>query len=341
MAAQADLGVSSEAELCALKEQTPEKFCAECIAAPAWDVSLKIFTTDEEAGTCFVCKQVCIDLYTRQDVRRVETQGSAAVLKYDQVHILPTRIHCTQCHVLTALLPQCYACMSYAVPETNAQTGFSGKAYLQSVFGGTDTVGGPLFWLVHTKPQYPDVCSSIKDYCMKQLSTMCWVPLEDRLCRNVDTRRRAEEYFSISPMGSQLEGRRKLQDSADMESCKANVRVQYRNENFMDYDFWNPRCPPLAPIMDAAAIAEGYTCAESAFVNGLCLSYMPFDGECDTACMNTEGFEQCQDDGGDCEEAVVCECEEDWMGDGFCDTACNSELCNFDCPHHSGAFKRP
>ena len=34
LAAQADLGVASEAELCALKSQAPEKFCRECTRAP-------------------------------------------------------------------------------------------------------------------------------------------------------------------------------------------------------------------------------------------------------------------------------------------------------------------
>ena len=34
LAAQADLGVASEAELCALKAQAPEKFCRDCTLAP-------------------------------------------------------------------------------------------------------------------------------------------------------------------------------------------------------------------------------------------------------------------------------------------------------------------
>jgi hypothetical protein len=169
--------------------------------------------------------------------------------------------------------------MTYKIPPVNPETGLPGRAYYTSVFGGSSARGGPLYWLVHTKPQYPDVCAKIKDDCMEQLSMMCWVPLEDRLCRDVDTRRRAEEYFAISPMGAELEGRRKLQDSEDVKACKANVLVKYRNETYMDYDFWNPRCASLTPMLDAVAIQEGYTCAQSAFTNGLCLSYMPLDGE--------------------------------------------------------------
>ena len=66
-----------------------------------------------------------------------------------------------------------------------------------------------------------------------------------------------------------------------------------------------------------------------------CADYMVSDGHCDAECYT----ENCEFDGGDCEDQKDSEtkgfcspfCKDRWIGDNFCDAACYNEACNWDC----------
>jgi hypothetical protein len=120
-ATQADLGVSSTAELCALKDSddaTRKRFCAECTEPPSWDGSIPTFIRDPYAGMCHSCKHVCINYYTAMDVKRNATG-------------------------VEMLYEQCYACMTPDTPEYHKLTRLENNdKYLEMVFGGSTERGG-------------------------------------------------------------------------------------------------------------------------------------------------------------------------------------------------------
>eukprot|EP01050_Picozoa_sp_SAG11_P026256 SAG11_NODE_6222_length_1360_cov_0.931007_1_plen_342_part_00 len=333
VAAFADLGASSREELCNIKRQNPERFCRSCTQSPPWDAAIKTFTTDLENGPCFACKDICIELYQSQDDQRSETYGSGAQLHHDQ---------CFAC--MTWQLNVVVTTLSHNYMTLGSTPSFSPSDYFTNLFGSSSSYGGgPLFWSAPpSDDRFPDVCRDIKEFCLEALGERCWLPLADRLCRgDAEGRRIAQEYLNLGShmtavpsfaaqqlnSSSSLSWRRRLQDPLDgeYEACRAQVLQSFLGVSYMDYDTTDPICLPLSPVLDKIAINGGdtYTCAESAFAGGLCLSYMVGDGECDPGCM----VEECERDGGDCAEILRCECEAEWLGDGFCDISCSaSEL---------------
>ena len=135
-------------------------------------------------------------------------------------------------------------------------------------------------------------CDSIKDFCMENMASSCYTPV----------------YKQLETNGTNM---------------------------FQMFQWAEPEyCGYIVPLADELAVQEQYTCSESAFLPPniestqapTCFNYMVGDGNCDPAC----NIGNCGYDEGDCDDAVVCECDTTWLGDGYCDMPCNSTLCSYD-----------
>jgi hypothetical protein len=148
------------------------------------------------------------------------------------------------------------------------------------------------------------------------------------MCRDVEGRRRTEEYLRKTDNNFRMLAEFDPSKVVDArETCVKAVIARHGHISHYDYDWWNPKCAPLTPLADYVALKKRYTCGDSAFINGFCLNYHVGDGDCDDACFEMSG---CESDGGDCAVSATCECDITWIGDGFCDLDCNSEICNYD-----------
>jgi hypothetical protein len=101
---------------------------------------------------------------------------------------------------------------------------------------------------------------------------------------------------------------------------------------------WGCRLLCSGAFVDAQTDPEncggcGAACGPAGCAAGQCLECAPGcpgswvgDGYCDDAC----NVASCNFDGGDCGPVCPAECPPSWLGDGFCDPVCNVEACSFD-----------